>query len=82
MGKVDMDSKYVPPQTKKVRRIDLIEMLNEVALAASKHMGVQQTLEEALDIVVQRLEMEEGAKFLFKTIPFISEVAGSCPTIL
>jgi signal transduction histidine kinase len=61
-----MNSKYVPPQTKKVRRIDLIEMLNEVALAASKHMDIQQTLEQALDIVVQRLEMEAGSVFLWE----------------
>jgi signal transduction histidine kinase len=62
----EMSSKYSPPQTKKVRRIDLIEMLNEVALAASNHMDIQQTLEEVLDIVVQRLEMEAGAIFLWE----------------
>jgi signal transduction histidine kinase len=62
----EMNSRYSPPQTKKVRRIDLIEMLNEVALAARKHMDVQQTLEEALDIVVRRLEMEAGAIFLWE----------------
>jgi signal transduction histidine kinase len=61
-----MNSKYVPPQTKKVRRIELIEMLNEVALSARKHMDIQETLEEALDIVVRRLEMEVGTIFLWE----------------
>ncbi len=61
-----MSPQYIPPQTKKVRRIELVEMLNEVALAASRHVGVLQTLEEALDIIIRRLEMEAGSIFLWE----------------
>jgi signal transduction histidine kinase len=61
-----MNSRYVAPQTKKVRRIELVEMLNEVALVASRHIGILQTLEEALGIIVGRLEMEAGSIFLWE----------------
>lgn len=69
-----MSSEYIPPQTKKVRRIDLIEMLNEVALSASKHMDVQRTLEEILDILVRRLEMEAGSIFLWEDEKLVLKV--------
>jgi signal transduction histidine kinase len=61
-----MSSVSVPPQTKKVRRIELVEMLNEVALVANEHADVQEVLERSLDIVVRRLEMEAGTIFLWE----------------
>jgi signal transduction histidine kinase len=61
-----MSSTYIPPQTKKVRRIELIEMLNEIALSASEQMDVQKTLESALEILIRRLEMDAGVIFLWE----------------
>jgi GAF domain-containing protein len=60
-----MSSRPLALQTKKVRRYELVEMLNEVALAASEHLDVQQILESELDIVVERLGMESGTVFLW-----------------
>lgn len=54
------------PETKKVRRIELIEMLNEIASAASEQLDVKQMLATALEILIRRLEMEAGVVFLWE----------------
>jgi signal transduction histidine kinase len=60
-----MSSKYIPPQTKKVRRIELVEMLNEVARAADDTIEPLEILKVSLEIVIRRLELEAGAIYLF-----------------